>query len=142
MKYVFLFDESFIVAFTAGNDGAVKIIESILNNCHRVVFSAELENKYWKLRGKIKVRNDPARYLNLLSRRPDKRVDRNDATAIPEERAIRDQNDTFLLRYASKGGAIIILEDPQTKKDINRVGQQYGVRAVNIHEAISLASER
>lgn len=150
MKHEFLLDENVLIkpieaSDTPGGLAAARLWSAIAKNCHKIVVSPTLFEKY---RAHLRLRR--AKITGVISQFPSlvwmlingKSKWIAEESPVPEEQYIHDQDDHFLVRIAVRApNCIFVSTDQKTRQDFDRqeITGRYNIRALAIEEALQIA---
>lgn len=152
MKHTFLLDENVIVLAAKREDDhgrpdacCAELVSLIASNCHRIMTSRELLQRYWRKIKALSEAREPAisafaGVLAQLIKNYEKAVlEPADLPELPEGARI-PPDDEFIVRSALRSQAPIVTTDTNLRNLVNQ--RDLGTRCITPAEAVPLAEDK
>lgn len=156
MKHTFLLDENVIVRGLLQKHKAERdLLLLIARNCHHIVVSPPLYDKYWQKVRAMRSRSGPelatlmTALLSQLLMNKDKSIWVQPSTGESPGSVVRDMDDWFLANIAAAvtssvnvSECIVVTSDRSTRDDFNREEmQRAGIQGATIERACEFAMQ-
>lgn len=158
MKHNFLLDENMVMRALLGQSRVARDFwAAVWRNCHRIIVSSLLADKYWekvrlaqRRKASEVVANAMVKTIHQLLHNPDKRIWVEPSGSISLSGLIRHLNDRFLadiavaaVETAGADDCIVVTVDRSTRDDFNRPEfLPLGIQGSTIEQGLVFARDK